>query len=98
MIQFKNKYFHFPSLIYIIYFLIILKILNYKIVWTIHNLKSHDGKFVYDKLAGILISKLVNAKIIHSNNNYEEIRKSVIILKIRMLSLTEIIFLYMRIQ
>jgi len=75
MIQFKNKYFHFPSLIYIIYFLIILKILNYKIVWTIHNLKSHDGKFVYDKLAGILISKLVNAKIIHSNNNYEEMKK-----------------------
>lgn len=75
IIQFKNKYFHFPSLLYLIYFLIILKILNYKIVWTIHNLKSHEGKFVYDKLSGILISKLANAKIIHSNHNFEEMKK-----------------------
>lgn len=75
IIRFKNKYFHFPSLLYLIAFLIILKILNYKIVWTIHNLESLKGRFIYYKLSGILISKLADAKIIHSNQNLEDMKK-----------------------
>lgn len=72
----NNKfYLNKISIIYIILFILTLKLLKYKIVWTMHNLKSHEGKFIYDNFANKFLSRTVDIKIIHSEQNLHEMRK-----------------------
>ena len=48
--------------------LIILNLKGIKIVWTAHNLNDHEGLHpLSDKLCSLLVSRLANAVIVHSN-------------------------------
>ena len=75
VIQRKGYYLNKVSLIYIIAFIIWLKILKFRIVWTVHNLKANDGKFIYDNTANKFLSKFVDVKIVHSKENIKEMKK-----------------------
>ncbi len=62
-----------------VYFLIILlcvKLLNYKVIWTVHNILPHEKIFINDKLIFKILSYLSNAVIAHSNSTIEDMNKS----------------------
>lgn len=74
IIYYKNSCFNKLSTLYIVGFIAMLKILNYKIVWTIHNMKTLEGIYIYDELVNKLLAKIVNAKIIHSKQNIKDMK------------------------
>ncbi|RJQ35841.1 glycosyltransferase [Candidatus Microgenomates bacterium] len=61
--------------IYFLLFLSIIKLLRYKLIWTVHNVLPHDKQFVNDVLARRFLSKLCDAKIVHSESTIDEMKK-----------------------
>lgn len=56
--------------------LILIKLLRVKIVWTIHNLKNHENKFIQTELFfSRIIAKLADAIIAHCNVSKMQISK-----------------------
>jgi beta-1,4-mannosyltransferase len=63
------------STLYLIIFIILLKLLRYKIVYTMHDLVSHDEQFMNEQWATRLVIKVSNATIVHSTIIKEEMDK-----------------------
>jgi len=55
--------------------LILIKILGYKLIWTVHNIISYEEPFANDHLVRIFLSKLCDAKIVHSEQNLIDMKK-----------------------
>ncbi|MDZ7957147.1 MAG: glycosyltransferase family 4 protein [Aulosira sp. DedQUE10] len=70
----------FKSLFNLILFLsqlIILRLLNIKIIWTVHNLKNHKNQhLILDKIASILVSRIAHGLIVHSEMAQDEVVKT----------------------
>jgi glycosyltransferase involved in cell wall biosynthesis len=62
-------------LIYFVLFLKLIKLLNFKLIWTVHNVLPHEKQFINDVWARIFLSKLCDAKIVHSKSTIGEMRK-----------------------
>lgn len=60
--------------IYIIFFILWIKVLGYKLIWTIHNVIPHEKITINDPFFTRFISKLSNALIIHSENTLNELK------------------------
>jgi len=56
------------SYVYIAAFLSFLKLLRFKVVWTVHNVLPHSQFTSQDLKINRRLSKLAAAKIVHSNN------------------------------
>jgi len=61
--------------IYAILFIYLIKILQYKLVWTIHNLIPHENQTINDKYLSKFISDNSDAKIIHALNTKQSLKK-----------------------
>ncbi|MBD2448766.1 glycosyltransferase [Nostoc sp. FACHB-152] len=69
----KNKFVNIAKLIIIIIQLVILKIINIKIIWTIHNLKNHENKnLIFERICSIVVAELSDAIITHCRVAKEE--------------------------
>lgn len=49
--------------------LLIIKLIGFKLIWTVHNLISHEKQFLNDYHVAIFLSKLSDAIIVHSPNS-----------------------------
>ncbi len=51
---------------YFIIFILTIKVLNFKLIWTIHNLSQHTNHFILEKRIVAFVGKTSNILIIHS--------------------------------
>lgn len=72
VIPIKNNYIRYFSSLYILSFLIILKLLRFKLVWTLHEIMPHEKEFHNDKSIRSIISKFSDAKIFHTKSALQE--------------------------
>lgn len=69
----KNNFFHlYPFRLfftfYFILFLLLVKLFNYKLIWTAHDIVSHEKYFINDLMVSKILSKLANGIIVHSES------------------------------
>ena len=57
---------------YFLFILKFLKLLDYKLIWTVHNLVPHEKLFVNDLKYRQFLANLADMKIVHSNSVIEE--------------------------
>lgn len=60
---------------YFIFFIFFIKILRYRLVWTVHNIIPHKKKFINDIWVIKFLSKLSDSKIVHSKITLKEMKK-----------------------
>lgn len=60
-------FFLYVSFVYTLFNVLLIKILGYKLVWTVHNLLPHEQATSNDLYVSRFISKVADAKIIHSS-------------------------------
>ena len=53
-----------------------IKMLGYKLVWTVHNILPHEKQTINDKFILYLLCKLADKKIVHSAHTINELRKN----------------------
>ena len=68
----KNRYFRYVSSLYILSFLIILKMIGFKLFWTLHETLPQEDEFHNDKMIRTIVSKFSDIKIFHSPAALEE--------------------------
>ncbi|MFN6500487.1 MAG: glycosyltransferase family 4 protein [Nostoc sp. DedQUE01] len=72
----KNQFINIIKFLIIISELIILKLIGIKIIWTVHNIKNHENKYlILDRIYSITVARLANAIIAHCQIAKEEIIK-----------------------
>lgn len=71
----NNIFFRLIATFWFLFFLIFIKILNYKLVWTVHNLLPGEKRFVYEINIRKILSKFSNAKIVHSKLTIEKMKE-----------------------
>ena len=71
----NNFFFNTVATIYFLLCISFIKLLGYKLVWTVHNVLPHEKQFLNDVWARIFLSKLCDAKIVHSKSTIGEMRK-----------------------
>ncbi len=73
-----GKYSNFLSrlffTIYFLYILILIKVIGYKLVWTVHNALPGDHRFLNETYIRNTFSKLCEAKIVHSETTIKQMR------------------------
>jgi len=62
-------------LIYFIFFLKLIKLLNFKLIWTVHDIIPIEKEFINSIWARRFLSKLCDAKIVHAKSSIEEMQK-----------------------
>jgi glycosyltransferase involved in cell wall biosynthesis len=62
-------------LIYFILFLKLIKLLNFKLIWTVHEVIPIEEEFINSVWARRFLSKLCDAKIVHAKSSIEEMQK-----------------------
>lgn len=67
--------FRFLYSLYLVFFILWLKVLNYKVVWTIHNLIPHDLHFANDFWITKFLLRFSDAQIVHSNAVLQQMNK-----------------------
>jgi len=70
-----NRFLRIPYSVYFLFMLRYLKILNYRIVWTVHNILPHEKQFFNDLACRKVLSAFADAKIAHSSSTIEEMKK-----------------------
>src|SRR3989344_4666052 len=68
----KGTFWRVISTIYYFWILLLIRLLGYKIIWTVHNVLPHNQLFINDLLARKFLSKLSSIKIVHSKYTIEE--------------------------
>lgn len=61
--------------VYYLFILFYLKILGYKLVWTVHNTMPHENKYFGSLIERKFLSSFADAKIIHSSSTIEEMEQ-----------------------
>lgn len=69
---FLSKYL---STLYLISITIFIKLLGYKLIWTIHNTVPHNEEFINDQWTYRFLSNLSDRKIVHSSQTIHEMRQ-----------------------
>lgn len=73
-LPYSNLYFsRVISLINTLFVLTYLKILRYRVVWTVHNIIPHEPLTINDKLIVKYLSKLASSILVHSINTKSEL-------------------------
>lgn len=72
---FNSTYTRFFFFLYIIFFILEIKLLRYKLVWTVHNVLPHEKQTINDGIILRLLCKFADAKIIHSKYTISELRQ-----------------------
>lgn len=72
---FLNQLHKFFLVYYILFFFILVKILGFKLVWTVHNVLPHEKQTTNDILYTRVIAYLCDAKIVHSQTTIHQLRK-----------------------
>ena len=54
--------------LYVPFCLLFIKLIGFKLVWTVHNLTSHEKLFLNDRYISFLLAHLADIKIVHSKN------------------------------
>jgi beta-1,4-mannosyltransferase len=52
--------------------LYVIKIYKYKLIWTVHNILPHEKQTMHDLFLAQQLSKLADAKIVHSNHTLRQ--------------------------
>lgn len=68
-----SLYFYF---FFIIFFVTYIRLLGYKLVWTMHEIKPHDKQTINDIFISKYIVKLSNRVIIHSKMTLEKFKEN----------------------
>lgn len=55
--------------------LLLIKLLGYRLLWTVHNVLPHEQQFLNDLWARIVLAQLCDAKIVHSESTIGEMEK-----------------------
>lgn len=71
----NSKYIRYISSLYILSFLIVLKILRFKLVWTLHETLPHDKQFHNDLFIRRIVSRFSDTQIFHSPAALDEARQ-----------------------
>ncbi len=71
----NNKIIRTLDLFYVIFILLLIKVINYKLVWTIHNITPHDCLTINDLFITRFLYKIADVKIVHSKNTMEELKE-----------------------
>lgn len=75
---FKNKFLNFLSqtffFIYSILFFTFLKVLGFKIVWTVHNVTTHEKQTLNDVAISRYLAALSSALIVHSPETISKLK------------------------
>ncbi len=61
--------------LYFIFFIFFIKILRYRLVWTVHNVVEHEKRFIDDIWISKFLSNLSDSKIVHSKTTIGEMKK-----------------------
>lgn len=61
--------------IYFIVFVLSLKVIGFKIIWTVHNILPHRRQFVNDVVLTKFLSKFCDLKIVHSQASLVEMKQ-----------------------
>ena len=72
---FEHKIFKFIDYYYQLTFLKLIKLLRYKIVWTVHEILPHDVETSDDLSLRKYLSEISDAKIVHSHSTIIEMNK-----------------------
>jgi beta-1,4-mannosyltransferase len=72
VLPYDNILFRIISTLYIISFLFWIKILRFKLVWTVHEIYPHKQEFINDLFIRKLVSKMSDATIYHTQSSLEE--------------------------
>jgi len=72
---FNNFFIKLFFMIYFVCFLLLIKLLGYKLIWTAHNLAPHEKQFLNDTFAYKLVAKLADSIIIHSEQTRTEMKR-----------------------
>ncbi|HSW96465.1 MAG TPA: glycosyltransferase [Candidatus Saccharimonadales bacterium] len=62
------------SLLYVLFVILFIKLLGYKLVWTIHNIQPHVTVTANDMLITKFLCKMSNRKIVHSQVTITELK------------------------
>ncbi len=62
----NNKYLKYLSSFYILSFLVVIKLLRFKLVWTLHEILPHDNEFHDDLFIRRVTSRFSDIQIFHS--------------------------------
>lgn len=71
----NNFFFNTVATIYFLLCISFIKLLGYKLVWTVHNVLPHEKQFINDVWALRFLSKLCDAKIVHSKSTIGKMKK-----------------------
>ena len=71
----KNRFFETIMLCYLILFIGFLKLIRYRVIWTLHNIYPHDRNYKFYLTAEKIVSNLCDAKIVHSKNTIKDMQK-----------------------
>lgn len=72
----ENNILRYMFFLYFILFIISIKILGYKLVWTVHNLLPHEKIFPNEWNALRFLSKMSNVKIVHSQHTIKQMGRN----------------------
>ncbi|HSW89030.1 MAG TPA: glycosyltransferase [Candidatus Saccharimonadales bacterium] len=64
------------SLVYVLFIIIFIKLIRYKLVWTIHNILPHNTLTANDMFITKFLCKVSDAKIVHSQFTVTELENS----------------------
>ncbi len=62
--------------LYFVFFLVYIRSLGYRLVWTVHNVLPHETQFTNEAFVRKILSRLANAKIVHSAYGIEEMKRT----------------------
>ena len=68
----KGTFWCLVSTIYYFWMLLLIRLLGYKLIWTVHNVLPHNQLFINDLLARRFLSRIASIKIVHSKYTIEE--------------------------
>lgn len=69
---FHTKPFQLVFMLYFFFILIILKVLNFRIIWTVHDIVPHGRQFLDDLLVSKVLAYFSNGKIAHSQETINQ--------------------------
>lgn len=61
--------------LYFIFFIFFIKILQYRLVWTVHNIIEHEKHFIDDIWISKFLAKMSDLDIVHSKTTIDEMEK-----------------------
>src|SRR3982751_3368911 len=71
----ENKVTQIFSFIYTLFMILFIKLLGYKLIWTMHNITPHERITIDDLLITKILCTLCDRKIVHSQQTIEELQK-----------------------